>query len=74
MENWARTRELTVATADGEARIVPPAGLSILRGAYSTNYGVIMAGVVVASVPVIILFIAVQRQIVESVARSGLKG
>jgi ABC-type glycerol-3-phosphate transport system permease component len=33
-----------------------------------------MAGAVVASVSVIILFIAVQRQIVESVARSGLKG
>jgi multiple sugar transport system permease protein len=51
-----------------------PAGLSILQGAYTTNYPVIMAGAVVASVPVIILFIAAQRHVVESVARSGLKG
>jgi multiple sugar transport system permease protein len=56
------------------ANFTLPAGLSILQGAYTTNYPVIMAGAVVASVPVIILFIAAQRHVVESVARSGLKG
>jgi multiple sugar transport system permease protein len=33
-----------------------------------------MAGAVVASVPVLILFVLAQRQIVESVAQSGVKG
>lgn len=56
------------------ANFTLPAGLSILQGAYTTNYPVIMAGAVVASVPVIVLFIAAQRHVVESVARSGLKG
>lgn len=51
-----------------------PAGLSTLQGAATTNYPLIMAGAVIASVPVLILFIAAQRQIVASVARSGLKG
>jgi multiple sugar transport system permease protein len=51
-----------------------PAGLSTLQGAATTNYPLIMAGAVIASVPVLILFIAAQRQIVTSVARSGLKG
>jgi multiple sugar transport system permease protein len=51
-----------------------PPGLSILQGAYNINYPVVMAGAVVASVPVIILFIFAQRHVIASVARSGLKG
>lgn len=51
-----------------------PAGLSTLQGAASTNYPIVMAGAVVASVPALILFVAAQRRIVESVARSGIKG
>jgi multiple sugar transport system permease protein len=51
-----------------------PAGLPILQGAYNINYPVVMAGAVVASVPVIILFVFSQRYVIASVARSGLKG
>jgi multiple sugar transport system permease protein len=51
-----------------------PAGLSTLQNAASTNYPLIMAGAVIASVPAIILFVIAQRQIIESVSRSGLKG
>ncbi|HEY8318629.1 MAG TPA: carbohydrate ABC transporter permease [Amnibacterium sp.] len=49
-------------------------GLAVLQGAYSTHYAIVMAGAVIASVPVLILFSLAQRQIVESVAASGLKG
>ena len=49
-------------------------GLAILQGAYNTNYTVIMAGGVVASIPVLILFAFAQRYIIEGVSRSGLKG
>jgi multiple sugar transport system permease protein len=51
-----------------------PAGLSTLQNSASTNYPLIMAGAVIASVPAIILFVIAQRQIIESVSRSGLKG
>jgi multiple sugar transport system permease protein len=51
-----------------------PAGLSILQGAFTINYPVVMAGAAIASVPAIVLFILAQRNIVEGVARSGLKG
>jgi multiple sugar transport system permease protein len=51
-----------------------PPGLSILQGAYSINYAVIMAGGVIASIPVLIVFIIAQRYIIQGVARSGLKG
>jgi multiple sugar transport system permease protein len=49
-------------------------GLSVLSGAYSTHFGIVMAGAVIASIPVLILFTLAQRQIVDSVASSGVKG
>jgi multiple sugar transport system permease protein len=51
-----------------------PAGLSTLQNAATTNYPIVMAGAVVASIPVLILFIAAQRHVIASVARSGIKG
>jgi len=55
-------------------RFTLPPGLAILQGAYTTDYPVIMAGGVIASIPAIILFILAQRHIIEGVSRSGLKG
>ncbi|MEJ3405230.1 carbohydrate ABC transporter permease [Rathayibacter sp. YIM 133350] len=49
-------------------------GLSQLQGAYSTHFAIVMAGAVIASVPVLVLFGFAQRQIVESVAGSAVKG
>jgi multiple sugar transport system permease protein len=55
-------------------RLTLPAGLGLLQGAYVTDYPVIMAGAVLASVPVLVLFVAAQRHIIQGVSRSGLKG
>jgi multiple sugar transport system permease protein len=55
-------------------QLTMPAGLNTLQNSASTNYPLIMAGAVIASVPAIILFVLAQRQIIESVSRSGLKG
>jgi multiple sugar transport system permease protein len=55
-------------------RLTLPAGLSTLQNSASTNFPLIMAGAVLASIPAIILFVIAQRQIIESVSRSGLKG
>jgi multiple sugar transport system permease protein len=54
--------------------LVLPPGLTKLQGAYDTDYAVIMAGGVLASIPVLILFLIAQRYIIEGVSRSGLKG
>jgi len=51
-----------------------PPGLSILQGAYTIDYPVIMAGAVLASIPVLVLFVVAQRHVIEGVSRSGLKG
>ncbi len=49
-------------------------GLAQLQGAYSTHFAIVMAGAVIASIPVLILFSFAQRHIVDSVASSGVKG
>ncbi|GAA1539487.1 carbohydrate ABC transporter permease [Kribbella lupini] len=55
-------------------RLTLPAGLSLLQGAYTTDYPVIMAGATVAAVPVLIIYVFVQRYVIEGVANSGIKG
>jgi multiple sugar transport system permease protein len=49
-------------------------GLSILQNAYTTDYAVVMAGGVVASIPVLLVFILAQKYVIQGVSRSGLKG
>lgn len=51
-----------------------PVGLAKLQGAYVFEYGQLMAGAVIAALPVLILYVALQRYIVQSVASTGLKG
>jgi multiple sugar transport system permease protein len=58
---------------DRQMQTLPP-GLRTLQGAYTSEYGLMMAGAVVVAVPVLLLYIFLQRYIVQSVATSGLKG
>jgi multiple sugar transport system permease protein len=51
-----------------------PPGLSILQNAYATDYAVVMAGGVVTSIPVLLVFILAQKYVIQGVSRSGLKG
>ena len=55
-------------------RLTLQPGLSTLQSAYATDYSTIMAGGVIASIPVLILFAITQRFVIEGVSRSGLKG
>lgn len=49
-------------------------GLATFVGEFWNQYGVIMAGASLAIVPILALFIAVQRFIIEGVVLTGLKG
>lgn len=51
-----------------------PAGLSTLQSANAVRYDLLMAGAVIASIPVLAMYIFLQRYIIEGVSRSGLKG
>ena len=49
-------------------------GLKMFIGQYSSDYGLIMAGSVISLVPVLVVFLILQKYFVEDVASSGLKG
>ncbi len=49
-------------------------GLRMFISQYSAEYGLIMAASVVAVVPVVIIFLSLQRFFVEGVASTGIKG
>lgn len=49
-------------------------GLSVLQGICYTNKGALMAGSVIATVPMIVLYFIFQKQFMEGVAQTGIKG
>ena len=51
-----------------------PVGLATLQGQFTFDYGKLMAGAVVTTIPVLLLYVVLQRYIVQSIAMTGLKG
>jgi multiple sugar transport system permease protein len=53
-----------------------PVALSTLQGIYpgQTQWNIVMAGTVLATIPTIIVFLFAQRWVIEGVAGSGVKG
>ena len=49
------------------------AGLSYLQGQYMTDYPSIMAGAMLATIPLIIIYAIFQRQFIEGIALTGIK-
>ena len=49
-------------------------GLSALMGEESTNYNTLMAASAIVILPVVVLYLFLQRRFIEGVARAGLKG
>jgi multiple sugar transport system permease protein len=49
-------------------------GLTIFRSDVSTNFQLLMAGSVLAVAPVLVLFLFTQRQLIQGIARSGIRG
>ena len=50
-----------------------PVALSRLFGSFFVEYGIVMAGATVAALPLILVFMVAQRQIIEGVALTGMK-
>jgi multiple sugar transport system permease protein len=63
---------LIVAPA-GDARPLP-VGLASLQGQFGTDYPTLMAGALICTLPLVVVFIVLQRQFFAGIANSGLKG
>lgn len=51
-----------------------PVGLATVQSSYGVRYAQIMATSVLAALPLLVLFIVFQRQIVQGIASTGIKG
>ncbi|WP_306316750.1 MULTISPECIES: carbohydrate ABC transporter permease [unclassified Streptomyces] len=73
VNNWNDMLWPLVFTTKADATTVV-SGLSLLTGASGTApYGVMMAGSLIATVPLVLVFLLFQRQFVEGVATTGMK-
>lgn len=57
-----------------ESRYTLPVALANLNGQHGTAWGLLMAGSVVVILPVVAVFLAMQKYYVRGIATSGLKG
>ncbi|GII59513.1 sugar ABC transporter permease [Planotetraspora thailandica] len=62
-----------IVSPSGENRPLP-VGLAGLQGQFGTDYPTLMAGALVCSLPLVIVFLLLQRQFFAGIASSGLKG
>jgi len=51
-----------------------PVGLATLQGQYNFDYGKLMAGALILTVPVLIMYAFFQRYIIRSISMTGIKG
>jgi multiple sugar transport system permease protein len=56
------------------ADLTLPVGLATLQGQYTFDYGKLMAGALVLTVPVLVLYAFFQRYIIRSISMTGIKG
>ena len=49
-------------------------GLKLFNGQYQTDYGSLFAATVISIIPVIVVYLLLQKRFVEGIASAGLKG
>ncbi|WP_239163419.1 carbohydrate ABC transporter permease [Paractinoplanes rishiriensis] len=72
LANWNDLLWPLIVTSDPDMRTLP-AGLALFKGEHVTNYGLLMAGSVLALLPMMVAFLFVQRRFVNGIATTGIK-
>lgn len=73
LNNWKEfSFALTFITK--ETRKTLPLGLYNFLGAYTTNYAGLMAALVISSIPVVLIYLVLQEQIINGMTAGAVKG
>jgi multiple sugar transport system permease protein len=72
LANWNDLLWPLLVTTNDDMRTLP-AGLALFKGQHSTDYGLLMAGAILALLPMILAFVLVQRRFIAGIATTGLK-
>ena len=59
---------------DSSQRQTIPVGLMVFSDGLMTNWGVVMAGMVIACLPIIVLFIVMQKSFIRGITAGSVKG
>lgn len=73
MNFWNEFMMAMIFTSDNNIRTIP-LGLATLKGTLSTDWGALIAGLVIAAIPVVLLFVIFQKQFVRGMTAGGVKG
>lgn len=73
MLSWNEFIWALIVTSTSRMRVLS-LGLAMLQGQFRTNWGMVMAGAITLFVPILIVYSLLQRQFVQGVVMSGLKG
>lgn len=73
MASWNSFLWPLVVTSSPDVMTLP-VGLANLQGRYSTAWNLVMAGATISVIPILAVYIAAQKQLIRSVALSGIKG
>lgn len=71
--SWNELLWPLIITTKTDLRTIP-LGLASFESEYGTSYALLMAASVTASIPVLIVFLLFQRQFMQGIVMSGLKG
>ena len=73
MASWNSFLWPLVVTSSQDVMTLP-VGLANLQGRYTTAWNLVMAGATISVIPILAVYIAAQKQVIRSVALSGIKG
>lgn len=72
INNWNALLRPLIYITNADLRTLPM-GLVRFQGVYSTDWNLLLAGSVIALIPLIVIYIFMQRYIVEGIATTGIK-
>jgi multiple sugar transport system permease protein len=72
MASWNSFLWPLIITTD-QSMMTLPLGLSALQGRWTTDWNVLMAGTVIATLPIIAVYVFAQRFIIKGLSHTGLK-
>jgi multiple sugar transport system permease protein len=74
LQQWDSLLVPVTFISDKSLRVLQVVLTDLHSGVYFSDYGILYAGIVVASLPIIILFALIQKYYMEGIASSGIKG
>ncbi|WP_185972268.1 carbohydrate ABC transporter permease [Listeria booriae] len=72
MQSWNSYLWPLIVTSSQEMATLP-LGLSLLQGRYGTDFGLMMAGVLISVIPILAVYLFAQKYFIQGMTMSGMK-